>query len=190
MKLTRTQHFANRTEWHTWLEQRHTTEKELWLIWYKAHTGIATVPLEEAIEEALCFGWIDSLVQKIDEDGYARKFTPRRPGSPWSELNKKRVVKLVAEGRMTPAGMALVDFDIQAAARTLYRPRPMPEYTPELEALLKANPAAWGRFSKMSPSHRRRYIGWVMDAKREETRLRRMQEVITVLAEGRELGLK
>jgi uncharacterized protein YdeI (YjbR/CyaY-like superfamily) len=167
-----------------------STEKELWLVWYKAHTGIATVTIEEAIDEALCFGWIDNLVQKIDEDRYARKFTPRRPGSPWSELNKKRVVKLVAKDRMTPAGMALVGFDIQAAAETPYQPRPMPEYSPELEELLKANSAAWERFSKMTPSHRRRYIGWVMDAKREETRLRRMEEVITVLSEGRELGLK
>jgi uncharacterized protein YdeI (YjbR/CyaY-like superfamily) len=131
---------------------------------------------------------VDSLIQKIDEEKYARKFTPRKTGSEWSDVNRRLVAKLVREGRMTEAGLARVDFplpDVDAP-----RPRlpslPLPDW---LEAGLKASPHAWENFEKLPPSHQRRYIGWISDAKREETRQKRIREAIALLEVSKRLGI-
>ena len=123
-----------------------------------------TISYEDSLEEALCFGWVDSLIQKIDEEKYARKFTPRKPGSKWSELNKHLVAKLVKEGRMTEAGLAKVEFSLEEApsARPKRPELPLPDW---LKEGLMASPQAWENFSKLPPSHQRNYILWVSDAK-------------------------
>ncbi len=143
----------------------------------------------KSLEEALCFGWIDSLIQKIDEEKYARKFNPRRPGSKWSELNKHLVAKLVKEGRMTEAGLATVDFNLPEA--DMPRPKraelPLPDW---LKAGLMTSPKAWENFNSLPPSHRRNYIGWISDAKKEETRQRRIREAIERLEKNERLGMK
>ena len=110
MALTRTFYAKDRAEWRAWLETNHTLETEIWLLFYKRHTGKPRVAYPDAVEEALCFGWIDSTIRRVDDATYAQRFTPRRPGSSWSELNKRRVSRLVQEGRMTKAGLAKVDF--------------------------------------------------------------------------------
>ena len=98
-----------RDSWRHWLRENHASEAEIWFVFYKKHTGVPNVPYGVAVEEALCFGWIDSLVKRIDDERYAQKFTPRRSGSVWSELNKKRATAMVDEGRMTDAGLIFVD---------------------------------------------------------------------------------
>lgn len=100
-------HFTT-TEWRTWLERNHTTEDEVWLMIHKKHTGTPSVTVRQTVEEALCFGWIDSSMQPIDEQRYALRFTPRRKGSNWSERNKGSAAKLIEEGRMTEAGLAKI----------------------------------------------------------------------------------
>lgn len=96
-------------EWRAWLQANHAVEKEVWLIFYKKHTGISGVTFEEATEEALSFGWVDSIMKRIDEEKYALRYTPRRKGSIWSEGNKRRVANLIEQGRMTEAGLAKID---------------------------------------------------------------------------------
>jgi uncharacterized protein YdeI (YjbR/CyaY-like superfamily) len=101
-------HFATAAEWRAWLERHHPTEADVWLLIYKKHSGTPSVTVDQAVEEALCFGWIDSSMQPIDEERYALRFTPRRKGSNWSERNKGRVATLIEEGRMTEAGLAMI----------------------------------------------------------------------------------
>ena len=189
MKITQTFHAPDRATWREWLAEHGDQETEVWLIYHKAGTGKPSISYADSLEEALCFGWVDSIIQKIDEEKYARKFNPRRIGSKWSELNKHLVAKLVQEGRMTEAGLAKVDFSIsEALVAPPKRPElPLPDW---LKAGLMTSPKAWENFSKLPPSHRRNYIGWISDAKKEETRQRRIQEAIGRLEKNETLGLK
>jgi uncharacterized protein YdeI (YjbR/CyaY-like superfamily) len=189
MDVTKTTYAANRSEWRVWLEQYHATEREVWLVYYKKGSGKPSATYLESLEEALCFGWIDSLIQKIDDEKYTRKFNPRRAGSKWSELNKHLVAKLVKEGRMTGAGLATVDFSLPKpdAPRPKRSELPLPDW---LKAGLMISPKAWENFNSLPPSHRREYIAWISDAKKEETRQRRIQEASGRLEKNETLGLK
>ena len=189
MKIAQTFTAPDRATWHDWLAEHGDHETEVWLVYYKASTGKPTISYNDSLEEALCFGWVDSIIQKIDEEKYARKFTPRKAGSKWSELNKHLVAKLVREGRMTEAGLAKADFPLaEAPSSRPKRPElPLPDW---LKAGLMTSPKAWENFSNLPPSHRRNYIAWISDAKREETRQRRIQEAIGRLEKNETLGLK
>ena len=189
MKITQTFTAPDRATWRKWLTEHCASESEVWLVYYKSGTDIPTISYNDSLEEALCFGWVDSLIQKIDEQKYARKFTPRKSGSKWSELNKHLVAKLIKEGRMTEAGMARVEFSLEDAppARPKRPDVPLPDW---LKEGLMTSPQAWENFSKLPSSHRRNYILWGSDAKREETRQRRIQEAIGRLEKNERLGLK
>jgi uncharacterized protein YdeI (YjbR/CyaY-like superfamily) len=189
MKITQTLTAPDRAAWREWLGEHGASESEIWLVYTKAGSGKAGISYQDSLEEALCFGWVDSLIQKIDEEKYARKFTPRRPGSKWSELNKHLVAKLVREGRMTEAGMARVEFSLDEAPSA--RPKRAEVALPDwLKAGLMTSPKAWENFSKLPPSHQRNYILWVSDAKREETRQKRIKEAIGRLEKNERLGAK
>ena len=189
MKVTQTFTPAGRSAWRDWLAEHGTHETEVWLVYNKAGTGKPTISYADSLEEALCFGWVDSIIQKIDEEKYVRKFTPRKPGSKWSELNKHLVAKLVREGRMTEAGLAKVDFSLEQAPTS--RPKrpelPLPEW---LKEGLMVSRKAWENFGRMPPSQRRNYILWITDTKKEETRKRRLREAIGRLEKNETLGLK
>lgn len=185
MELTLTFHAPDRETWRAWLEQHHADEKEVWLIYYKAHTGQPSVPYEDSVEEALCFGWVDSLIQKIDEQRYARKFTPRRLDSAWSETNIRRVAKVIAEGRMTPAGLAKITYPLDeppAAAKEFT----IPDW---IMVALKASPQALENFSKLPPSHKKRYVAWLSGAKKEETRQKNLRKAIAMLEQNQRLEM-
>ena len=157
------------------------------MIFYKQHTGRESVEYLDALDEALCYGWIDSLVRRIDEDRYARKFTPRKTGSKWSEINRKRYAALAAAGRLKAAGKARSP---EGAAS--YGPLPtMPAKPPGyISTAIKAVPAAWDYFKTLPPSHQRHYIGWIHMAKQTATRERRLREAIRLLTNKQRLGLK
>ena len=176
-------------EWRAWLAAHHDSESEVWLIFHKVHTGVATIAYADALDEALCFGWVDSLLKRLDDRRYARKFTPRRADSRWSTTNRKRYAVLKASGRMAPAGLnrAPTERGYGPPAPQYKMPTKLPSY---IQAALRKHPAALRRFEALAPSHRRRYIGWIETAKREETKARRLQEVIRVLSAGKMLGLK
>lgn len=191
VKNTKEIHMTSRHDWRAWLEENHDTKNEIWLIFYKKHTGKPNISYDEAVEEALCFGWIDSIIKKIDDDKFVRKFTPRKPGSKWSESNKKRASRMINEGKMTEAGMVLVS---QAKEKGIWqkKSRPKRHFTIPLyvETALKSNEKALENFNKLAKSYKKQYIGWVDSAKREETRKRRLAEVINLLEKNKRLGMK
>lgn len=191
MKSTKEVYLTNRDEWREWLEKYHDAEKEVWLIYYKRHAGKPRIPYDDAVEEALCFGWIDSIVKKVDEERFAQKFTPRKSKSRWSELNKKRARKMIEEGKMTERGFTRIReakrsgewFQKASRAKELV----IPLYIGEA---LSANKKALDNFNKLAKSFRRQYIGWINSAKREETRKRRLAEAIKLLMQNKKLGMK
>ena len=252
MEIRKTLYVPTRAEWRAWLTKHHESESEVWLIYYKQQSGRPRISYDDAVEEALCFGWIDSIVKRIDDEKFAQKFTPRRNTSKWSELNKRRLRKLIRERRMTDAGLARIDaatlreakakptkgdgdippFVRQAlrsnarawksfqsltpSRRAAYvrlitevkqeatRERRLREVIARLEQNtgnpeelprfvkqgFQASPKAWENFRKLAPSYRRNYVGWIMHAKQEETRERRLREAVSLLEQNKKLGLK
>ncbi len=177
--------------WRAWLSRHHDSETEIWLIFYKKETGRPSLAYEPAVEEALCYGWIDSIIKKIDAERYARKFTPRKDDSVWSELNKKRVAKLLQGKRMTPFGLAKIDAAKKGGKwDEVHKPADSFELPPEFEAALTQNSPARKNFEQLSPTYRKHYIGWIATAKRPETKARRIMEAISLLERGEKLGLK
>ena len=176
-------------EWRDWLAKHHASASEVWLIFHKQHTGVASIDYKDALDEALCFGWVDSLVKRLDDRRFARKFTPRRADSRWSDVNRKRYAELEAEGRLKTPGIARAPTTRGDAPRPprLAMPAKLPTY---IQAALKKHPKASRHFEALAPAQRRRYFAWIESAKREETKLRRLEEAIRLLAEGKVLGLK
>ena len=185
-------YLKDKEEWRTWLKANHKKTKEVWLVFNKKETGLPSIPYEDAVEQALCFGWIDSIIKKVNQNQYARKFTPRREDSKWSPSNKKRVVKMIESGMMTSHGMSLVE----AAKRigTWDKPAKKPNINfkihPKFTEALHDNPEAQKNFSNLAPTHQKQYITWIGVAKRPETRERRIKESIILLEQGKKLGLK
>lgn len=174
----------DRAEWRAWLESHHASTKEIWLVFFKAHTGRECVSYEESVEEAVCFGWIDGLIRRLDDDRYARKFTPRGGKTVWSQVNVARAEKMIRELRMTEAGLR----KFQGGEVRPERPA-NPVLPAELKRILNSDRAASAALEKLAPSHRKRYVLWILDAKRDETRQRRLREAIAKLRRGETLGL-
>lgn len=169
----KTLYVKNRAEWRSWLRRNANISDEVWLLYYKKDSGKPRVAYDHAVEEALCFGWIDSTVRRIDEARYAQRFTPRKPQSRWSPSNIQRAKKLIAEGMMTPAGLQA--FSSRARRET----PPMPTRLPrDLAHRFRMQSEAWEHFQRFPPGYRRITIEWVASAKKEETRLKRLQQLI------------
>lgn len=182
----KTLEIATRRGWRSWLGKHHDSEAEIWLVFYKQHTGRKGIEYRDALEEALCFGWVDSLVKRLDDNRFARKFTPRKADSRWSTVNRRLYAELLAGGLVAPPGLRRPPTDKSGDA-----PRPditsLPAY---IEEALKANARAWTFFGKLAPSYRRQSITWVDSAKREETKRKRLRELVELCAAGKKLGLK
>jgi uncharacterized protein YdeI (YjbR/CyaY-like superfamily) len=177
-----------RMAWRRWLERNHAASPGVWLVFHKDHTGVATIPYDDAVREALCYGWIDSLIRRLDDDRYARKFTPRKPGSAWSESNLARWAELEAAGALAPAGRAASPHGAPRAVRPVVPDVPgLPGY---IERAFRGNRKAWIFFEKLSPGERRRFVRWIHTAKRADTRERRVRAAVRLLAKGQKLGLK
>jgi len=190
MEIRKTLYVTSREEWRAWLTKHYQSETEVWLIYYKKHTGQPRISYDHAVEEALCFGWIDSIVKRIDDETFAQKFTPRRDRTKWSALNQRRLRKLIREGRMTEAGLAKIDLAMlgeEPQAKQSKGDLDIPRF---VKQALMASPRAWEHFQNLAPSYRRHYIGWIMDAKKEETRERRLREAVSLLEQNKKLGLK
>jgi uncharacterized protein YdeI (YjbR/CyaY-like superfamily) len=176
-------------QWRHWLDEHHDSASDVWLIFHKRHSGVSSIAYADARDEALCFGWVDSLVKRLDDSRYAIKFTPRKADSRWSSINRKRYAALKASGRLKPSGIERAPTDRSYAPRPprYQLPATLPRY---IQAAFIEHPVAWRYFEGLAPSHRRRYIGWIETAKREETRARRLKEVIRLLMASKPLGLK
>jgi uncharacterized protein YdeI (YjbR/CyaY-like superfamily) len=179
-------YFGSPEEFRDWLERHHESETEVWVGYWKKATGKPSLTWSQAVDEALCFGWIDGVLRGIDDTRHVQRFTPRRPSSHWSAVNVAKVEKLRAEGRMRAAGEAA--FARRRDGRTAnysYEQRRDPQLEPEQEARFKANAAAWEYFVSRPPSYRRPAIWWVVSAKKPETRERRLATLIEDSAAGR-----
>ena len=183
--MRRTLYVTDREEWRDWLTQHHRSETEVWLVYYKKESGRSRIPYDHAVEEALCFGWIDSIVKRIDDEKFAQKFTPRRDSSRWSALNKRRLRTLIRDGRMTEAGLAKIDRATLAEVTGSRSSEPDLDVPPSVERALRANARAWKSFQALTPSRRSAYVRLITDAKREETRERRLREAISLLEQSR-----
>ena len=180
--------FKTPAAFRRWLATHHSTETELWVGFYKVASGKGGMVYKQALDEALCYGWIDGLLRKVDENSYAQRFTPRKKTSNWSLVNTTRVKELIAEGRMQPPGLAA--FEAREATRSgVYSFEQKPTaLAPEYQARLDANPRASAFFAAQAPSYRRGASWWVMSAKREETRERRLATLIEDSAAGRRVN--
>jgi uncharacterized protein YdeI (YjbR/CyaY-like superfamily) len=178
--------FSSPAAFRAWLARHHASERELFVGLWKVGTGRATLTWSLAVDEALCFGWIDGLTRGIDEARYCVRFTPRRPGSPWSAVNRRKVAALLAAGRMAPAGLAAwearPDGEHAGASFEVGGPDRLP---PPYEKCIKANAAAWAWFSARPSGERRATVHWVTSAKQEATRARRLGVLIETAARGK-----
>ncbi len=183
----------DRASWRAWLKANHQISLGVWLVFYKKHTATPSVRYPEALEEALCFGWIDSIIKSVDDQRYVRKFTPRKPNSKWSAVNLKLVEKLKSDGLMTKAGLAAMN-GAHSTASVAMREARVKSATiavpPELDTALTKNKKAREYFESLAPSRRRLYLLWITSAKKDETRARRVKEAVETLSEGKELGMK
>jgi uncharacterized protein YdeI (YjbR/CyaY-like superfamily) len=180
--------FATPEAFRTWLAKNHERETELLVGFYKRDSGRPSITWPESVDEALCFGWIDGIRRSIDEISYTIRFTPRKSTSTWSAVNVKRMAVLIAEGRVSPAGMAA--FEKRTADRTgiyAYENRGKAKLDPEFERLFKRNKKAWAYFEAETPSYRALMIFRIMSAKRDETRRSRLAGLIDDCAHGRRM---
>jgi uncharacterized protein YdeI (YjbR/CyaY-like superfamily) len=179
--------FKSASEFRGWLDRNHDSAEELSLGLHKKGSGKPSITLREAQDEALCFGWIDGVARSIDENSWAIRFTPRRPGSIWSAVNIKAAHKLIANGRMTPAGLTAFEKRHEKRAKQYSYERETPQFDATSEAAFRANPTAWDFFRAQPAGYQRLHTWWVMSAKREETRAKRLAVLIEISAQGRRI---
>ena len=179
MELEKALYFKNSDEWRTWLERNHGKEHEIWLIHYKKHSGKTGISYYEALDEALCFGWIDSRMKSIDDERFILRYSPRKAKSVWSKLNKERAERLIETGRMTGAGLASIEEAKRSGSwDNAYTGRKKERMPADLKKALMEDENAWNNFTNFANSYRNNYIGWINGAKTEKTRDRRVAEVV------------
>jgi uncharacterized protein YdeI (YjbR/CyaY-like superfamily) len=181
--------FATPAEFRAWLEEHHSTAQELWVGFYRKGSGRPSITWPEAVDEALCFGWIDSVRRSVDEFSYANRFTPRKQRSNWSAVNIKRAQALVDLGRMHPAGLAA--FEARTDDRSAiysYEQRTTAALGEAYEQQFRANVRAWDFFQAQPPWYRRTAARWVISAKKEETRVKRLATLIADSEHGRTIA--
>jgi uncharacterized protein YdeI (YjbR/CyaY-like superfamily) len=190
MKPDGTLYFKNREDWREWLEKNHADAKEAWLIHYRKHVGKPGVQQREAVEEAICFGWIDGKLKRIDEERYALRFSPRKTNSVWSRINKDTAERMIESGLMTKVGLE----KIEAAKKSgswdkAYTNRERERMPRDLKAALMSNERAWTNFQRFANSYWNMYVGWVTGAKAIETRRKRINEVVKRSAVNKKPGV-
>ncbi len=187
----KTYYAKNSKEWRMWLRKNHKNEKELWLVFYKKHTGKPSITYKEALEEALCFGWVDGLKKRIDDEKYTYKFTPRKEKSKWSPYNIQLAEQLIKEKRMTKAGLSAFEKKLTYSkeilevrnAKTLFIPS-------EIKKAFMKDKDVWNNFNALAPSYKKQYVWWIRAAKREKTKERRLKESMALLKQNKKLGMK
>src|SRR3989337_2900817 len=179
MNIGKTLSVENRKGWRVWLRKNHRIEKDIWLEIYKKHANRGGITYEEAVEEALCFGWIDGIMRRLDDDRIVQRFSPRNPDSVWSLLNKKRALKMIKEGKMTGAGLKTIKYAKKTGKwQAAYSSKTKPGLPPDLKRALKENVSAYKNFDNFSNSQQLAYIFWILSAKRDETRKGRVKIVV------------
>lgn len=179
--------FESPSDFRQWLEENHATEKELWVGFYKVNSGKQSITWPESVDQALCFGWIDGIRKSIDSISYKIRFTPRKPRSIWSAVNIKRVGELTEMGLMQPPGIEAFRRRTEERSEVYSFEADNPQFDPAHEALFRADKTAWGFFQAQPPSYRKTATHWVISAKREETRVTRLNTLINDSKNGHRL---
>lgn len=180
MEIGKTLYVTQRNDWRKWLKENHNKEPEIWLIAYRKVTGKPSILYNDAVEEALCFGWIDSIVKKLDDERSAQRYTPRKPKSPWSQMNKERAKRLTALGKMTPAGFATLPSDLNHKFV-------IPD---DISKGLKKDKVTWQNFQKFPDSYKRIRIGWIDGArKRPEVFKQRLKYFLKMTSQNKKFGM-
>ena len=189
MTPTNVKFFATPAKFRDWLERNHAKAKELWVGFYKKETGRPSITWPESVDEALCVGWIDGIRKRLDDESYAIRFTPRNPQSIWSAVNIKRVAELSREGRMRPAGLEAFErrADDKSAIYS-YEQRKTAAFDEAAERQFRSNAKAWAFFESQPPGYRRLATFFVISAKKDETRQKRLARLIADSAAGRRIG--
>lgn len=172
---------TTRAQWRAWLKRNHDRAKEVWLVYRKAHTKDRKLTYADAVEEAICFGWIDTTVRPIDDDHYMQRFTPRSNERNWSKINLDRFAKMEDAGLMTDAGRAKKPADVAPPKPRLPSGAPVPEF---IAVALKKHPQAKKFFDELAPGYRRNYLRWITEAKQEKTKRERLEKTIAMLEKG------
>ncbi len=191
MEITQTLYVHKVHHWRAWLKKNHQTSREIWLVYYKKHSDKPRIAYNDAVDEALCFGWIDSTVKTLDHDRYCQRFSPRRKGSVVSEMNKHRAIRMIKEKRMTPAGLSSLEGTLGKGAK-LHRGRihhteslKVPYY---LESALK-KAKAWENFKKFPLAYKRIRVGWITATQKPDVRKTRMDYFVKMTAKNRRFGM-
>jgi uncharacterized protein YdeI (YjbR/CyaY-like superfamily) len=185
MKLGKTLYVKNRREWRAWLARHWKTAKEIWLVYYRKDSGKPRIPYNDAVEEALCYGWIDSQTKGIDDQSWGQRFSPRRPTSRLSDMNRERVRRLIKSGRMTQAGLASIGhvFDHKKDKRKV-------EIPADILRALKRDPPTWRYFQRFPASYKRIRIGWIAAARpRPDIFKKRLQYFLKMTAQNKRFGM-
>jgi uncharacterized protein YdeI (YjbR/CyaY-like superfamily) len=178
-------HLTDRAEWREWLQEHYRSAREAWLVSFKVHTGKPSISYNDQVEEALCFGWIDSIGRRVDEDRFARRFTPRRPGSPYSEANKARLRALVRERRVMPEVLETLG-DVLGHESGADDLAPIPE---DIAAALKMSPPAWDNLQGFSPAYVRIRIGYIQAARNRPGEFaKRLRHLVAMTAKAKQFG--
>jgi uncharacterized protein YdeI (YjbR/CyaY-like superfamily) len=177
--------FSSPVEFRKWLQKNHIKQEELLVGFYKVGTGIPSMTWSQSVDEALCFGWIDSVRKSIDKDRYQIRFTKRKPTSIWSAVNIKKVAELKKKGLMKPAGLAIFEKRSEKKSRVYSFEKEAVDFDPDYIRQFKANKKAWTYFQSLAPSYRKVSTHWVMSAKQESTRMKRLLQLISESASGK-----
>jgi uncharacterized protein YdeI (YjbR/CyaY-like superfamily) len=185
MKIGKTLYVTKRKEWHSWLAKNYDKEKEIWLIFYKKSSGKPRLPYNDAVEEALCYGWIDSIVKGIDEEKFAQRFSPRRPKSKLSEMNKERIRQLIKQNKMTPIGLAAVKHVFNDSSENTKL-----TIAPDILKALKQDKETWKNFQNFPESYKRIRIGWIEGARtRPDIFNQRLNYFLKMTAKNKKYGM-
>jgi len=188
MEIGTTLYVKDRRQWRAWLAKHHKTAPEIWLIYYKKHSGRRRIPYSDAVEEALCYGWIDSITKPVDEDRWAQRFSPRRPSSRLSDMNRERVRRLIAARRMTKVGLERIAhvFDHLSDTKRQLEWR----VPPDILAAIKRDGTTWKHFQAFPASYKRIRIGWIDAARRRPEILRqRLRHFLKMTAQNKRFGM-
>ncbi len=171
-----------------WFEKNHKKEKELLVGFYKVSSGKSLITWSQSVDEALCFGWIDGIRRSVDEESYSIRFTTRKPKSNWSAINIKKTEELIKLGLMKPEGLAAYGFRKEEKSKMYSYEKPSLVLDKSYGKIFKSNRAAWKFFQSMAPSYQKTTARWIMSAKQEQTRLKRLEELITDCALGKKIN--
>jgi uncharacterized protein YdeI (YjbR/CyaY-like superfamily) len=184
MEITETLYVTNKTDWRKWLQKHHATKKVVWLVYYKKHTGTPRIPYDDAVEEALCFGWIDSTVKRVDDESYVQRFTPRRKKSYVSELNKERIRKMIEQNKMTKAGFAAIEHVLE----DIYANTNVKVALDIKKALEKKK--AWNNFKTFSTPYKKIRIGFIEIARSHPELFKtRLNYFVKMTAQNKQYGM-